>query len=412
MIAVVLAAGNSSRFWPLAKDHHKSFYKLGLGKTIIEHTIENLLDTNDLEKFFLIVSPKDEALAKSLFSENSKIEILVQQNANGEGDALLLIKEFADPQELIYITSGDKVNSGEIFSNLFKIKNEAIALRTIQKPGPYGIVSLDNNQNIVSLVEKPKPEQTEGKLRIVSGYIVKTELLSYIEKIRDEHYSLEMALGEYIKSNKIKGILIDEIEEITLKYPWHLLSVNKLIQKDLPNKIHPSAEISKNCVISGPVFIDEGAKILDFVKIKGPVFIGKNAVIGDFSSVRDNSYIGKGVIVGSHTEIKNSIILDNTHLHRNFIGDSVLDESCMIGAGTITANRKLDRSEINSLVKGEKVSTNLSSFGCILGKEVRIGISCSLMPGVKIGQKATIWPQLVVKNDLLDEETLKEKTEK
>lgn len=409
MIAVVLAAGNSSRFWPLAGTHHKSFYKVGLGKTIIEHTVENLLNTKEISKILLIVSPKDEALTKSLFSENSKINILVQQNADGEGEALLLIKDSVNPQDLIYITSGDKINSGEIFSKLLKTKNEAIAVRTTSQPGSYGIVSLDNNQNITSVVEKPKPGQTEGNLKIVSGYIIKAELLSYLEKIKDEHYSLETALGEYIKSHKISGVLIDEIEEITLKYPWHLLSVNKLIQKKLPNKIHPGAKISKNCVISGPVFIDEGAKILDFVKISGPVFIGKNAEIGDFSTVRDNSYIGEGVVVGSHSEVKNSIILDNVHLHRNFIGDSVIDENCKIGAGTITANRKLDRSEIKSIIKGEKISTNLTSFGCIIGKNAKVGINCSLMPGVKIGQKTAVWPQMVVRHDLLDEEILKEK---
>jgi len=407
MIAVVLAAGNSSRFWPLAETHHKSFYKLGLGKTIIEHTIENLLSTGSITKIFLIVSPKDEILAKSLFSKNSKIEILIQQNANGEGGALLLIKDFIKTHDLIYITSGDKVNSDEILNKLLKTKSEAIAIRATSQPSSYGIVSLDNNQNITSIIEKPKPGQTEGNLKIVSCYILKAQILLDIKKAGGEHYSLEIALGSYIKKNKISGVLVDEIEEVTLKNPWHLLSVNKLLQKNIPSKIHPGAEISKNCAISGPVFIDEGAKILDFVKIKGPVFIGKNAVIGDFSTVRDNSYIGENVIVGSHCEVKNSIILDNTHLHRNFIGDSVVDENCRIGAGTITANKKLDRSEIMSAVKGEKITTNLTSFGLVMGKEVSTGINCSFIPGVKIGSKAKIWPQIVVKHDLLNNEVMK-----
>lgn len=409
MKAVILAAGDSSRFWPLAGDHHKAFYRIGSGKTIIEYTVENLLGHQGIEKVLLVVSPKDENLAKSLFTGNTKIEILVQPHANGQGDALLLLKKFIAPAELFYITSGDKVNTSEIFRSLSKINSEAIALREDPEPGAYGVVSLDSDHNIKSIIEKPKPGEANSNLRIVSGYVLKGQLLSYIEKVKDERYSLEMALGEYIKNNNVKGVLVDEIEPITFKYPWHLLFINKFIQKDLPNKVHPTAQVSKNCTITGPVFIEEGAKIMDYVKISGPVFVGKNAVIGDFSLVRENCYIGEGVVVGSHCEVKNSVILDNVHLHRNFIGDSIIDEGCKIGAGTITANKKLDRSEVKSVVKGDKISTGLTSFGCVIGKEAKVGINCSLMPGVKIESGAIIWPQMVVKHDLQNGEILKEK---
>ena len=201
----------------------------------------------------------------------------------------------------------------------------------------------------------------------------------------------------------VKGVFVDEIEDVKLKFPWDLLSINKQIQEKKDFKyIDKSAKIAKTAVIEGPVYIGKNVKVMDFVKIVGPVYIAEDSIIGDYCLIRQNVFIDTNVLIGSGSEIKNSIIYKGSSLHRNYIGDSILEEDVKIGAGTVIANRRNDRREIQTLVKEEKVLTGLTSFGAVIGSGSRIGINSSIMPGVKIGQKAHIWPASLILKDVLD----------
>lgn len=393
-----MAAGESSRFWPLAKDKHKSFYSLGSGKTILEYTIENLIEKKEVKEIILIVSPRDLPVAQELFSSKKQVKIMTQEKPSGQGDAILLARKSLGNSEPFFITVANKINAGEVFSRLFQAKGEAIALKTEEHLSDYGTVKLDG-ERIVEIIEKPKPDQVKVPVKITSGYILNPTFFSYLEKLSGNHYSLELALNNYVQDHQVRGIKIDELENTTLKYPWHLLKLNQILQKDLVEKIHPKAEISKTAEISGPVVIEEGVKIHNFVKIVGPVYIGRGSVIGDYTSLRDNTFLGEEVVIGSHSEIKNSIIYRDVHAHRNYIGDSVIDEGTKIGAGTITANRRLDRKEIGT--------SGLTSLGVIIGKEARLGINVNLMPGVKIGNGAGVFPGVTVFKDVPDLETFR-----
>jgi len=71
-----------------------------------------------------------------------------------------------------------------------------------------------------------------------------------------------------------------------------------------------------------------------------------------------------------------------------------------LGAGAITANVRIDRGEIKSVVKGEKIGTGLKSLGAIVGENTKTGIHCSLMPGVLIGSNCQIGPNSIVFENL------------
>jgi len=128
--------------------------------------------------------------------------------------------------------------------------------------------------------------------------------------------------------------------------------------------------------------------------------------------IREYTDLEKGVLVGANSEIKNSILQENVHCHLNFFGDSIFDKSCRIGAGTITANRRLDRQEIkvkiNPLAGGQKINTSLTSLGVIMGENTSVGINVSLMPGVLIGKKSRIGPCSLVKKNIKDNFTYRQ----
>lgn len=187
----------------------------------------------------------------------------------------------------------------------------------------------------------------------------------------------------------------------SLKYPWDLFNINEYLLKKIRTKI--KGKVEKNCQISGPVIVEQGSLLKSGTYIEGPVYIGKNCQIGPNCFIRGFTSIGNNCVIGQGGEIKNSIIGDNSKIpHLNYIGDSIIGESCNLGAGVILANLRFDGKTIKTMVKGEKIDTQRQKFGAVLGNNVKIGVNTSLMPGVLIGSGCIIGPGETVFKNLKD----------
>ncbi|MDI6891272.1 MAG: hypothetical protein QMC83_10125, partial [Thermodesulfovibrionales bacterium] len=208
-----------------------------------------------------------------------------------------------------------------------------------------------------------------------------------------------------LRENEAKFVFFKKPELFSLKYPWHLFDAERyLFDRFLKRKIEKSARIFKNVVIRGKVYIGKNAKIFEGAVIKGPCYIGDNCIIGNNSLVREYTNIEQGVLIGAFAEIARSIFQENVHCHSGYFGDSIFGKGCQIGAGTITANVRIDRGEIKSKVKSQKskVNTGLNSLGAIVGENTKLGIHVSLMPGVLIGSNCLIYPNSVVFENIED----------
>ena len=89
-------------------------------------------------------------------------------------------------------------------------------------------------------------------------------------------------------------------------------------------------------------------------------------------------------------------------MHSGYIGDSMIGKNCRLGAGVVTANVRIDRGIIKSVVKNKKIETGLKRFGCIIGNNTKTGIRCSFMPGVLVGSDCFIGPSSVVFENIED----------
>lgn len=401
MQVVILTAGTSSRFWPLNK-RHKSLMKV-MGKPLIWYTIDGLRKIGVKE--VIIVQDKKREVEKEL--ENYKfgklrIRYVVQPEPKGMGDALSRAKEFLGSK--FFVLNAERVD-GKKHIELAKAKIRKAPLilfaTATSTPHLFGILDIKGDK-VLGIVEKPDPGKEPSNLKVVGTYGLSDDFFEYHQKVRKHIYDFEDTLNLLIRDKGARVVNLKK-ENLPLKYSWHLFGiVEYLMDEFLKRKISKTARIAKNVTIEGKVHIGKNARIYEGAVIKGPCYIGDNVIIGNNAIVRKYTDLEDGVMIGAGAEVARSVFQEGVHIHSGYFGDSIIGKNTKIGAGTVTANAKLDRGEIKAVVKGKKINTQKKRLGVIMGENVKVGINVSFMPGIMIGSNSIIGPHSVVFNNIPD----------
>ena len=400
--AVILAAGESSRFWPL-NQRHKSLVKI-IGRPLIWYTIEGLKKSGI--KDIIIVQGPQKDIEEELKNYDLGVEIkyVIQAESKGMGNAVMGVQNLISGP--FFVLHAHKVNVGDYVKPMIEkfkeSKAELIFLGIkIDKPWLYGMLELEGDK-VKGLIEKPEKGKEPSDVKAIGIYLLPREFFEYYKRIPEHQYALEDVLSFYAKENEARVVIVEK-EPSTCKYPWHLFEVAKfLMDKYLERKIEKPAKIAKNVVIEGKVYIGKNTRIFENAVIKGPCYIGDDCIIGNNAIVREYTNLENNCLVGSNAEVARCILQEDVHTHSGYFGDSIFAKGCRIGAGTVTANIRIDRGEIKTVVKGEKINTGLKSLGIIMGENAKTGINCSLMPGVLIGSNSVIGPASVVFKNIED----------
>ena len=404
MKAVFLCGGRGKRMFPIAED---KFLLDFLEKPLLEHQINAACEAG-LNHFVIIGNPDNiqriEQITKRI--PGIEVDLAVQKKSVGIADALKSAEPFLQGQFLI-------INPNDVFSSsaYTKILSEAektaassyIVGYQVQKYFPGGYLQVNPQNDLLHIVEKPHPGEEPSNLVniLIHCHTNSEELLHYIETVqttRDDVY--ECALDNMVKGgHKIKVVPYNDFWA-PIKYPWHIFKVVEYFLNNAQPYMASSARVSEKATIEGKVILSDNVKVLENAVIRGPAYIGANSIIGNNALVRDYSHIGSNSVIGYCTEVKHSYIGDDCWFHSNYIGDSIVDDNCSLGAGTILANFRLDEGNIQIKVGDNLVDTGYDKLGAILGRGCRIGVNANLMPGVRVGPDSFVGPQVCLREDV------------
>lgn len=395
---LVLAGGESSRFYPF-NENHKSLFTLA-GKTILQRTIENILNKYDSEIIVVLGDKKSDEERKIIedFKCNCDIKFAIQKEPLGMADAILSAKEYLkgdffviNSQQIDFCNYADqfveKIDTDEVLA--------VIGSQNTKTPWNFGIIEFQNEKP-VGIIEKPEKGSEPSSQRVVGIYLFDNRFLKELEKTPVSQYSLEETLNRIAKQNNLSTVEINNTL-LSLKYPWDLFLVKDEILKNIGNHIDESAEIAKTAIIKGNVYVDKNAKIYDYSIIEGPAYIGENAIVGAYCQVRGGTALEKNSAVQRYVDVKNSIIGENSSVHSGFVGGSIIGSNVKIGAGFTVANKRLDRKNVKVVVKGEKVDAGINNLGVMIGNNSSVGINVSSMPGTIVGPNSLVYPKLIIK---------------
>jgi UDP-N-acetylglucosamine diphosphorylase/glucosamine-1-phosphate N-acetyltransferase len=406
MKAIILAAGKGTRLQPLTLTRPKHLVPIG-GKPIIDHVITALRNAG-INEIVFIVNYMAERLQHHLEDGTRyemKFEYVVQKQLKGTADAT----SFAEPfvTEDFLLTYGDWLTTSDAINAVLKMHEKekpvaTMAVVPVENPEHYGVVELENSF-VKAIVEKPRRDEAPTNLANAGIYVLSTKIFEAIKRIEQSpRGELEMtdSLSFLLKEgHKIIAAKLSSSEMFDVGLVWDLFEANRwVLEKTKPKK---KGQIEDAVHLIGPVTIKEGARIRSGVYIEGPVFIGKDSDIGPNCFIRPYTSIGQNVRIGNACEIKNSIIMDKTHIgHLSYVGDSIIGENCNFGAGTTIANYRLDGKSVRMKVKDEVLDTGRRKLGVVLGDDVKTGINALLMPGVKVGNNCWVGPDVVVSQDV------------
>jgi bifunctional UDP-N-acetylglucosamine pyrophosphorylase/glucosamine-1-phosphate N-acetyltransferase len=389
---VVLAAGNSSRMWPFCTTTHKAELEL-LGQPLIDTTLDELV-AGGIANIVVVVNKKMGKLRELVQSYQKKhlemqIRIVVQEKARGQGDAILAARKYL--REEFFVINASQVESVFLMKEMQAFAADVVlAVSETETPWLYGMAKIKNGR-VKKITEKPSVIDPEEK-RILGIYRLNKKFVRFLAQWPVMEYSYEEALSAFCRDRVVKACQVaSEAVGGTLKYPWHLLTLQEKLLQKRAMTVGEGVTISPQAVLKGRVIIDDGAVIGDLAVVEGPVYVGRGAIVGRMCTVRAGSVLEEGVEVQSYGEVRGSLLMRGATMHSGFIGDSVIGAGCQIGAGVITANRRLDRAEIAAYVKkvgseGEwvKVKTGRERLGVMMGDNCRVGIGVRTMPGVMI----------------------------
>jgi bifunctional UDP-N-acetylglucosamine pyrophosphorylase/glucosamine-1-phosphate N-acetyltransferase len=277
-----------------------------------------------------------------------------------------------------------------------------MAVVPVERPESYGCVKLDGNR-IRKIVEKPQGEIFSHMVN-AGIYYFSEEIFDELKKLKRSPDRNELELPDAIsslisKNKKVIATVVQKSDWLDVGMPWNVLDASNWMLRRMEQKVEGTIEDGVH--IKGKCTVGKNALIRSGAYIEGPVYIGEDSDIGPNCYIRPYTSIGRRVRIGNACDVKNSVIMDGTHIaHLSYVGDSVICENCNFGAKTVTANLRFDGGIINMMIKGQMVSSGRTKLGAIVGANVKTGVGVNFMPGVKVGGCNWIWANSIVSKDM------------
>lgn len=158
--------------------------------------------------------------------------------------------------------------------------------------------------------------------------------------------------------------------------------------------IAPGATVQPGAILNasdGPIYIDEGAVVMERAVVRGPMYLGPKAELKVGADVQ-NVAIGTWSKVGG--EVHDSVVHSfSNKAHPGFLGHSYLGRWCNLGADTNTSNLKNDYGEVTlyDAVAQDFVPSGRQFLGLIMGDHAKCSINTMFNTGTVVGVMCNIY---------------------
>ena len=355
-------AGIGSRLKPFTLSKPKAFIRVA-GKTVLDHILDKFTNTFDPDTELILVVGYKKRQIMDYIKENYSDKFLlsfVEQIPRGYKDNVpyywglgeavhLAHKRFKkndlktkedDKREGSLIFLGDMIIIDEYSYVLYRYhESDVDGIITVMKvpkedASSYGVVTVDKDNLILKLVEKPKEFVSDLAIAGISSFsntatfALFKNLKKYLDQRTDKSKEIYMTRSLQDLVDQGYKIAAVELKQGIMDFgrPAELLMGNKYLLEQNSIRVEDFQEFNitvEKSFIKNPVYIGKNTKII-------------NSVIGPFISIGDDSYIENCIL-------ENSVIESRAHLN------NIISKNSIIGS-----NVKVENISKDNLIIGDK----------------------------------------------------------
>ena len=212
---IILAGGTGSRMSPLTKAVNKQLLPI-YDKPLIFYPLSVLMLSGIRDILIIVNKGQLNQFKKILPNGNNlgiKISYAEQNRPKGLPDAFIVGKNFIGKNSVALIL-GDNFFYGESLTKKLKkcvkLNNGAkVILHWVSNPSSYGVAKINNKNNIVKIIEKPK--KNFSNLAVTGLYFFDNKVIKYCENLKpSKRNEIEIVdlLNKYKKKNKLSAVFL------------------------------------------------------------------------------------------------------------------------------------------------------------------------------------------------------------
>ena len=212
---IVLAGGFGTRLYPVTKGISKHLLPI-YNKPMVYYPISVLMLAG-IKEILIISTSEDIKSYKKLLGDGSQLGLsfsyVVQDRPEGLAQAFILGEDFIEDDNVALIL-GDNIFYGQNFSKkLLDAKNSNLGATIfgyhVMDPERFGVVELDNNNNIVSIIEKPN--EPKSNYAITGLYFYNNKVIDYAKSLKPSkrgEFEITDLNKIYLSNNNLKVKLL------------------------------------------------------------------------------------------------------------------------------------------------------------------------------------------------------------